>query len=150
METLVKDEIDVRSIVMDGIDYWYANNSHIRNPFPIEIRESLEEQSTRAFEDIILALDLTQPLEYSELVEMLEVVIFNEAIKLVDDEDQQLTIMYPFMPRIGDVVKDAEKGEGIINNRRNIITKDNKKRIEITVSSADESQTWKTEFELPA
>jgi hypothetical protein len=54
---------------------------------------------------MLLELDKTKQIELSELVEMFQVLMFNEAIKLVEDEDQQLTIMYPFMPRMWDVVK---------------------------------------------
>jgi len=81
---------------------------------------------------------------------MLEVIMFNEAINLVEDEDQQITITYPFMPRIGDFVNDLNYGKGKIVNRKINSTKENKKLMEVSVTSETTSETWKTEFELPA
>lgn len=143
-------DVDINQFVHDGIAFWYNANNHVRCPFPDAIRETLEQQTTNSFSEMLLELDQTKQIELSELVEMLEVLMFNEAVKLVEDEDQQLTIMYPFLPRIGDIVNDEKNGKGEITERKSIVSKENKKSLEVTILSTTSKATWKTEFELPA
>jgi len=69
---------------------------------------------------------------------------------LVEDEDQKITICYPFMPRLGDVVDDEEKGASKIVSRKVDTNKDEKKYLKVKLKSESVVQEWETEFELPA
>lgn len=143
---------NIESFVKEGVNFWFSSKNHIRCPFPNEIREELIKLTTSSFNAWVNELEESEKnkITESEFVEMLEVIIFNEAINLVDDEDQQITITYPFMPRIGDFVNDLNYGKGKIVNRKINSTKENKKLMEVSVLSETTSETWKTEFELPA
>ena len=134
-----------------GFEYWFANHEHIRTPFPKEIVVQVKENTTMVFMEWVKGLKEAElnKMPDEEFAEMFETILFNEAIKLVDNEDQRLTISYPFMPRLGDVVKHKEHGNGKIIERKELITKENKKMMEITVS-INETLEWKTQFELSA
>lgn len=143
---------NISAFVKEGIEYWYSSNSHVRCPFPAEIRTELEANTIVSFNTWVNELEEGEKnkISESEFVEMMEVIMFNEAINLVDDDDQRITITYPFMPRTGDSVNDNIKGKGTIAERKINTTKENKKLMEVTICSETTSETWKTEFELPA
>ena len=55
--------------------------------------------------------------------------------------------LYPFMPRIGDRVKDQSK-EGIVSDRH--INKENDtKFLKVKFESINDDTFWETSFELP-
>lgn len=152
-ETYVKAQTFISSDFMEhGFRFWFDKNNHIRSPFPQEIRKEIEENTFKTFLEWTWGLTEKEKREMKdeELIEMFEVVLFNEAMKIVETDDQRLTIAYPFMPRLGDTVKDEVHGYGIIKERKPIVTKDDKKLIELTITSDVSEKTWKTEFELPA
>ncbi len=133
-----------------GFAYWFTNHEHIRSPFPKAIKSAAREKTTEIFFEWIDGLkekELSEMKE-NEFVEMFETILFNEALKLVDDEDQQLTISYPFLPRLGDKVNHKLKGEGNVIKRKEIVSKENKKLFELTVQLKDTGETWDTQFEL--
>ena len=84
----------------------------------------------------------------NEFVEMFETILFNEAFKLVENEDQQLTVSYPFMPRLGDKVNHSLYGQGEVIVRKAIISKENKKLFVLTVLSQETGKSWETQFVL--
>ncbi len=133
-----------------GLEYWFSNHKHIRSPFPIEIKDTVRERTSEIFFEWISGLkdkELNEMKE-NEFVEMFETILFNEAFKLVNDEDQQLTISYPFMPRLGDLVNHSLNGQGKVINRKAVDSKENKKLFELTVESQETGKTWETQFEL--
>jgi hypothetical protein len=150
------DKEQIRSIISakfiePGFDYWFTNHEHVRSPFPPSIRISLKEKtSLLLFEwiDELQEADL-KAMKEDEFVEMFETILFNEAMKLVDNEDQQLTISYPFLPRLGDLVNHQKHGKGNITGRKEIVSKENRKLFELAVLSQETGITWETQFELP-
>lgn len=150
------EEAEIRSIISGkfidpGFDYWFTNHEHVRSPFPAVIRDSLKERVSLIFFEWIdgLTEDELKGMKEDEFVEMFESILFNEAMKLVEDEDLNLTIAYPFLPRMGDQVNHRLHGLGKLVGRKEIITKENKKLFELTVLSQESGITWKTQFELP-
>jgi hypothetical protein len=135
-----------------GFEYWFTNHEHIRSPFPSLIRKKLKEKTTEIFFEWIDGLKETELslIKENEFVEMFETILFNEAMKLVENEDQQLTISYPFLPRLGDQVNHSLHGKGNIISRKEIISKENKKFFDLSVFSKEKGQTWEAQFELPA
>lgn len=135
-----------------GFEYWFTNHKHIRSPFTKEIETEARKNTRIIFIEWINGLTDDEPrnIPEHELVEMFETILFNEAMKLTDDEDQRLTISYPFMPRVGDIVEHNEHGKGRITDRKIAVTKANKKMFEVTVASINDSNIWKTQFELTA
>jgi hypothetical protein len=132
-----------------GFNYWFSNHEHIRTPFPAKIRELTQERTSAVFMDWVEGLHESELKNVSddEFAEMFETILFNEAIKLVENEDEKLTIIYPFLPRIGDTVNHKDFGQGVIIERKEVMV-ENKKMFEISVQSGTDSQIWKTQFEL--
>ena len=135
-----------------GFNFWFTDHEHIRSPFPEEIHDLIRINTTSVFLDWVLSMKEIELNEINEdeFVEMFETILFNEAMKLVEDEDRQLTISYPFLPRIGDKVKHNVHGEGKIAKRKAIVSKENKKLFRLIICSEESGQEWETEFELTA
>ena len=133
-----------------GFEYWFTNHEHVRSPFPIGIINSVKEKTTKLFFEWMEGLKDPELNEMNdnEFVEMFETILFNEAFKLVENEDQQLTVSYPFMPRLGDKVNHSLYGQGEVIGRKAIISKENKKLFLLTVLSQETGKSWETQFEL--
>jgi hypothetical protein len=133
-----------------GFEYWFTNHEHVRSPFPIGIKNSVKEKTTKLFFEWMEGLKDPELNEMNdnEFVEMFETILFNEAFKLVENEDQQLTVSYPFMPRLGDKVNHSLYGQGEVIGRKAIISKENKKLFVLTVLSQETGKSWETQFVL--
>jgi hypothetical protein len=149
----IKEQDFVGSDFFDeSFKFWFEDNQHIRTPFPNEIQEQLKEKTSRVFMEWVYELsdEEKSKLQNEEIAETFEMILFNQAIDLVDDEDQKITICYPFMPRLGDVVDDKEKGASKVVSRKLDVNKDEKKYLKVKLKSETVTQEWETEFELPA
>ncbi|MBA4408022.1 MAG: hypothetical protein Q8S54_02645 [Bacteroidota bacterium] len=154
-QTTQPDTAQTRSIISakfiePGFEYWFTNHQHIRSPFPYAIKDTVRERTSEIFFEWISGLKVKElnEMNENEFVEMFETILFNEAYKLVDDEDQQLTISYPFMPRLGDFVNHKVNGQGKVISRKATISKEDKKLFELKVMSQETGKTWETQFEL--
>lgn len=137
--------------LIPGFDYWFSNHKHVRSPFAKDIEPEVRKNTSIVFMEWIKGLESIE-LEKtpdSEFAEIFENILFNEAMKLTDDDDQRLTISYPFMPRVGDIVRHKENGGGKIIERKVSVSESNRKMFEVTVSSDNDSTVWKTQFEIP-
>ncbi|MBK7628745.1 MAG: hypothetical protein IPJ16_16380 [Bacteroidales bacterium] len=134
-----------------GFDYWFSNHKHVRSPFKKDIETEVRKNTSIIFMEWIKGLENSgqEKTPDSEFAEIFENILFNEAMKLTDDDDQRLTISYPFMPRVGDIVRHKENGDGKIIERRVSVSESNRKMFEVTVSSISDSTVWKTQFEIP-
>lgn len=135
-----------------SFEFWFKNHEHIRTPFPQQIKVELMKNTRSIFLDWVSELKPgdKKGLNDEGFTEMFETILFNEAMKLVDNEDQRISIAYPFMPRLGDLVRHRQYGEGKIIERKEIVSDKNKKMLEITVSCTNNPNSWKTQFELSA
>lgn len=136
----------------ESFKFWFKDNEHIRTPFPVNIQEDLKEKAFRVFMEWVYELteEEKSKLENEEIVETFEMILFNQAMGLVTDEDQKITICYPFLPRLGDVVDDKERGASKVISRNVDVHKDEKKYLKVKLRSETILQEWETEFELPA
>ncbi len=135
-----------------SFNFWFKDNEQIRTPFPAKIRPELKEHTSRLFVDWILELSDEEKLklEKEEIAEVFEMFLFNQALGLVENEEQRITISYPFLPRVGDVVDDKLRGSSIVIERQMKVKEDNKKYLKLNLKSKSASVEWETEFELPA
>ncbi len=133
-----------------ALNYWFSDHEQVRSPFPKEISPALRKNSIRLFADWLSEQkdEEFEDMEEEFLVEMFEAFLFSEALNLVEDEEQRLTIIFPFMPRPGDKVNHKDFGEGIVKGRKEILSKENRKLLELTLENQETGQTFKTEFEL--
>ena len=151
--TYVKEQDFIgRDFFEASFTFWFNNNEHIRTPFPENIQEELKEKAFRVFMEWVYELseEEKEKLENEEIAETFEMILFNQAMGLVRDEDQKITICYPFLPRLGDVVDDKVKGASKVVGRKVDTNKDEKKYLKVRLKSETVLQEWETEFELPA
>ena len=143
-------EIISKKFIEPGFDYWFKDHQHVRTPFPTDIKEQTRVRTTTIFMEWIEGLKESElkAMKEDEFVEMFETILFNEAIKLVETDEERLTISYPFMPRLGDVVKHKEHGMGKVMERKEVVNKENKTILELSVLSETSGALWKTEFNL--
>lgn len=149
----IKEQDFVGSDFFDeSFKFWFEDNQHIRTPFPNEIQPQLKEKTSRVFMEWIFELsdEEKSAMANDEIAETFEMILFNQAIEMVNDEDQKITICYPFMPRLGDIVDDKEKGACEVVGRTLDVNKDEKKYLKVKLKSETVLQEWETEFELPA
>lgn len=154
-EKFVKSQRFVsRDFIEKGYQFWFEDNQHLRSPFPKEIQADLREYSFRTFMEWTYELSEEEQdkMTDEELVEMFEVLLFNEATKLVgkDDTETLLTINYPFLPRLGDEVNDKEQGPSKVLSRTLDKKEDDKVYMKLTLETIASEKPWETSFEMPA
>lgn len=138
------------SLIEQAFDFWFGNHDHIRSPFPDYILNELKLNSTSKFESWINNLRDGAKDELNEemIAEKFEEIMFETAHKLVVTEDEKTTILYPFLPRLGDKLKDAEENESEITDR-NILKENDTDFLKITCRRLSNNEIWSTSFELP-
>lgn len=136
----------------ESFKFWFNDNEHIRTPFPVNIQEELKEKTFRVFMEWVFELsdEEKSKLENEEIAGIFEMILFNQAIGMVEDEDQKITICYPFLPRLGDVVDDKDRGSSKVIDRKLDVKENEKKYLKVKLKSESVLQEWETEFELPA
>lgn len=77
-----------------SLNFWFNDNEHIRTPFPETIRPEVKEKSFRVFMEWVFELseDEKSKLENEEIAETFEMILFNQAMELVNSEDEKITI----------------------------------------------------------
>ncbi len=152
-EIFVKEQDFIgRDFFDESFKFWFNDNEHIRTPFPESIQEKLKVKTFRVFMEWVYELNDEEKnkLGNEEIVETFEMILFNQAMEMVNDEDQKISICYPFLPRLGDVVNDAKNGESTVISRKVEVRKDEKKYMKVKLKADDVLHQWETEFELPA
>ena len=141
-------------LVDAACDFWFSDNDQARSPFPAKIHDDLKQNAQREY--LLWLKNLTQDdrgdVDDDELATIFEQLLFGEALKLVGDEDTDLilTINYPFMPRVGDVVNDLQRGASTIERRELEQKEDGKLYMRVFLASEGSNERWETEFAIPA
>lgn len=135
-------------------NFWYNDDKHIRSPFPVYIREQLTEISTELFLKWAKQIDSKAKKDINDeiLAEKFEEIIFETAMKLVLTEDEKLTISYPFLLRIDDVITVKDMSENESQSKvvdRSIIKKGDNVFMKVIFKHITTNEKWETEFELP-
>lgn len=137
-----------------ALNFWFSNQEHIRSPFPEYIHDTLRTQTLDKFFDWTSNISERAKKEINDeiIAEKFEEILFETAAAIVQTEDEKLTILYPFMPRIGDVTKakDLPEGEG----KSEVVGRMHARRgdysfMNIKFKTIDTGKEWETEFELP-
>ena len=138
----------------EAFNFWFSDNNHIRSPFPSYIQDELRVKTSEQFNAWIdnISEKAGKELNDSIIAEKFEEILFETAAGLVKTYDETLTILYPFMPRVGDVINDkklsGDAGESIIIDRTHIKRGDHA-FLKVKCKPANGSSEWYTEFELP-
>ena len=140
-------------MVETAFDFWFNDQGHIRSPFPVPIRKNLEEKTKTKFSNWTANLSDRAKKEVNDeiIVQKFEEILFETASELVSTEDEKLTILYPFMPRIGDILnpKDESTNEESEIIARNHIKRGDDSFLKVKLKSVSSGKEWETEFELP-
>lgn len=145
--------IQSSELIEETFKFWFSDNDHIRTPFPEYIRHDLQEKAIAQFFEWASNLHPDAKDEVTEeiIAEKFEEFIFDNATQLVLTEDEKLTIEYPFLPRLGDVIfEDVENktGESTVVDRYKL-TEDENPFMKIKLEKIDSKEVWETEFQLP-
>lgn len=150
MNVLKRDTVEGSELVEQTFEFWFTDNAYIRSPFPNYIRQELKNTSVDLFYQWANNLNEKAKEELNDeiIAEKFEEIIFEVASTLVMTEDEKLTILYPFMPRMGDQFKNEEEKEGKIIDRY-IGKEGDHSFFWVKCVLEDGSKEWKTSFELP-
>lgn len=141
-------------LIESTFGFWFTDNEHIRSPFPKYIHPMLQSDSTDKFFDWVDNLHdgARDELNEQAVAEKFEEIIFETAHSLVRLEDEKLTILFPFLPRLGDTIYEDEKlliGESTIVTRK-IEEEGDHSFMTVELKKAKGNEIWETKFELPA
>jgi len=145
--------VESSELIEQTFKFWFSDNEHIRSPFPEYIRPQLKEKSVEKFFEWASNLHPKAKDEVNDEIigEKYEEIIFETATQLVLTEDEKLTIEYPFLPRLNDVIyEDVENktGESRIIDRIKIKEGDFN-YLKIKLEKIESKENWETKFELP-
>lgn len=141
------------ALVEVGCAFWFNDSEQVRSPFPESIQPEVKRRAQTEFLDWLDNLEDggADVVNDDELVSVFEGFLFGEALKMVgeDNPDQALSLHFPFMPRIGDLVNDEARGESRIMERKVESKEDNQPFMVVVLQAVNSKETWQTEFVLP-
>ncbi len=141
-------------LVRETFNFWYTDHDHVKSPFPAYIKEDLKNQATQLFMKWVNKLPVAdrKAISDNEVAQKLEEIIFDTALDLVQTEDERITILYPFLPRLGDKIMDSgpgQKEESKIIDRY-IYTEDGNAYLKVRLEKSGNHEQWDKKFELPS
>jgi hypothetical protein len=151
MNELNINTVESSELVEQTFKFWLEGDEIVRSPFPFYIHLELKEKATDRFYNWANGLkpEAKDELNDEAIGEKFEEIIFETALNLVKTEDEKITILYPFLPRTGDPLKNRE---GLIDSKvvdRDIIKKDGNKHLKLVCEKTDSKEHWTTSIELP-
>lgn len=152
MKELDPTTVESSELVEQTFNFWFNDREHIRSPFPAYIHPELKEKSTQLFFEWTSGLNEKASEEINEVIigEKFEEIIFETALELVKFEDEKITISYPFLPRLEDVISDVEGGtEMSVVIDRWIKKEKDHVFLHMKLERVKTKEIWETSFELP-
>jgi len=156
MKELTANTVESSELVEQTFKFWFADNEHIRSPFPLYIQPMLKENATEIFFKWAEGLNAKAKDEVNDTIvgEKFEEIIFEEATKLVKTEDERITILYPFLPRLDDIIKGSQDGKNEEEENtvvgRSLTKEGDSSYMKVVLEKTDTNARWETKFELPA
>jgi len=150
MRELMKDTVESSQLVEETFKFWLNDNQHIRSPFPNYIHTDLKRSATNGFFNWANGLNEKAKDELNDeaIGEKFEEIIFECATELVKTEDERITILYPFLPRIGDELSNESNEKSNIVDR-NLTKEGDNNYLEVNCENNISKEKWKTSFPLP-
>ena len=150
MKELDINTVESSELVEQTFNFWFSDHGHIRSPFPSYIHAPLREKATNLFYRWANGLDAKAKEELNDemIGEKFEEIIFETATGLIKTEDERITIVYPFLPRLGDKLEEGLGESSIVVDR--FIRKDGDKSfLKLTLEKEKTKEKWDSEIELP-
>jgi hypothetical protein len=158
-DILEKDENGNYEFIEETLNYWLKGHQYFQSPFPDYMKEELKLVSVEKFNSWMKSADAKhlKVMNKDMLVKKLEEFMFTTAFSLVKNEDEKITICYPFMPGLGSILKEEMEIEPGMDNsvtdskvfKREIIREDNKMFLKIHLVNTVTQNQWCKLFELP-
>ena len=153
-ETKTNQNIIDNDMIEAAFNFWYSDKEHIRSPFPDYIREPLRMKALDKFFDWTKKISDKAKDEINDeiVAEKFEEILFETALPLVLTEDERLTIRYPFMMRIGDIVNVKETPEAEATNKvidRWFLKRGDFSYMKVKLENTSSGVVLEREFELP-
>ena len=150
-----ENNIAKSQLVREALKFWFADNDHIRSPFPGYIQVETQKKAVEQFAAWLDRLNEKAKDDVNEeiLAEKFEETLFEAGLELVETEDERITLLYPFLPRLGDPVsigaaEIAHKPSKIIG--RSLSSEGDTKFLDLQLQETESAKTWNTKMELPA
>lgn len=150
MNELKQHSVESSELVDQTFKFWFNDNEHIRSPFPKYIHSQLRFEATDLFFNWAKNIDPKAKEELNDEIigEKFEEFIFETATKLIKTEDERITILYPFLPILGDKLQKEEKMDSEIVDRS--ITKEgDTSYLKLKLENIETKDEWETQVELP-
>ncbi len=155
LEQRLNSQTHIEQGMIDAaFSFWFSNSEHIRSPFPVYIQDKLRNLAIEKILDWSASIsdEAQKDINDEILAEKFEEIIFELGTEMVLTEDEKLTIKYPFMVRIGDIIKSKDNPEG--NSESNILDRWVTKKgdfsyLKVKLKNNVTGEIWETEFELP-
>lgn len=146
---ILDNKVEESKMIQAACDFWFNDHEHIRSPFPEYVRAKSKAEAISSFSNWVnnLLPEAQDEMNDEMIAEKFEETLFEKAAALVITEDERITILYPFLPRVGDIVNDDKK-DGIVSDRHIYEEKDHK-FLKVKLKSKDVDENWETSFELP-
>lgn len=150
MKELDRDTLESSEMVEQTFKFWFNTNEHIRTPFPDYIKEQVKKDATEQFFEWASGLNPKAKDEMnSEMIgEKFEELIFESAITLIKTDDERISIMYPFLPRLGDKIQKENDTDSVIIDRA-LLKEGDQSYLKINLENIDTKEKWETKFDLP-
>ena len=150
MKVLELNTVESSELVDQTFHFWFNDNDHIRSPFPSYIRDELKVKAVERFHKWADSLkpEAKDELNDEMVGEKFEEIIFETATNLVKTEDEKTTLLYPFLPRVGDVINDQEGAESKVLDR-GLIKNGDDSFLKVYLEKIESKEKWETKFELP-
>jgi hypothetical protein len=152
MTTTMQPDIAHSELVQEAIKFWFTDTAHIRSPFPVYIQEKLQAQAVAQFAQWLdkLSDKAKDDINDEIIAEKLEETLFEAALPMVHTEDERITLLFPFLPRMGDQVASESAGAPFsIVIGRSLSEKEDRKFLDLQLKEAETERVWKTQMEIP-
>lgn len=138
-------------MIEEALKFWFRDHDHVRSPFPESNQDEVKKVAIERFDTWINQLNEKAKDELNDemMAEKFEEVLFESALSLVKDEDVEISLLYPFLPRIGDEVKG---GTGLLSlvMKRKLSKSGDHKFLDLEMKELENDRLWETQIELPA
>lgn len=150
MKVLEFNTVESSELVEQTFRFWFSDQGHIRSPFPNYIHNDLKGTATERFFQWASGLkpDAKDELNDEMVGEKFEELIFETALGLIKTEDERITVLYPFLPRLADQLSDDQGRQSMIVDR-NLVKEGDHSFLEIKCEVVASGEKWSTRFELP-
>jgi len=150
MKELDSSTVESSELVEQTFKFWFSDNEHIRSPFPEYIRKELQSVATERFFEWANSVNPEAKDEMNdEMVgERFEEIIFEFATSLVKTDDERITILYPFLPRLGDKLQKENDTDSLVVDRAMLKDGDHS-YLKVSLENIETKEKWDTKFDLP-